>query len=76
MREVAGGKIGWLGRGTRPDLLFSQVELSTKFGKGKVSDLNQAAKLIRKVKEGESFIIIKNISNLEDWYVEVSTDHT
>ena len=39
LREVA-ARIGWLGRGTRPDILFSQVELSTKFGKDKVSDLN------------------------------------
>ena len=33
LKEVA-GRIGWLGRGTRPDLLFSQVELSTKFVTG------------------------------------------
>ena len=73
LREVA-GRIGWLGRGTRPELLFSQVELSTKFVNGKVSDLNQAAKLIRKVKGSESFVVIKNIGEVEDWCVEVSTD--
>ena len=26
----AAGKIGWLGRGTRPRILFAQVELSTR----------------------------------------------
>ena len=73
LREVA-GRIGWLGRGTRPELLFSQVEMSTKFVNGKVSDLNQASKIIRKVKGSECFIVIKNIGDVEDWCVEVSTD--
>jgi hypothetical protein len=31
----AAGKIGWLARGTRPDLVFSQVEMSTKHGRSK-----------------------------------------
>ena len=73
IRKVA-GKIGWLGRGTRPDLLFSQIEMSTKFVNGKVSDLNQAVKVIRKVKDSESFIMIKNIGPVKDWCVEVNTD--
>ena len=73
LRAVA-GKIGWLGRGTRPDLLFSQVEMSTKFVNGKVPDLNQAAKVIRKVKDSESYFVIKNIGDVKDWCVEVSTD--
>ena len=73
LKEVA-GMIGWLGRGTRPDLLFNQVELSTKFVTGKVSDLNQAAKIIRKVKNSECSITIKNLGDVKDWYVEESTD--
>ena len=73
LKDVA-DRIGWLGRGTRPDILFSQVELSTKFVTGKVLDLNQAAKIIRKVKDNECSITIKNIGDMEDWYVEVSTD--
>ena len=73
LKDVA-GRIGWLGRGTRPDILFSRVELSTKFVTGKVLDLNQAAKIIRKVKDNKCSITIKNIGDMEDWYVEVSTD--
>ena len=66
LKEVA-GKLGWLGRGTRPDLLFSQVEISTKFVTGIVSDLNYAAKMIRKVKDSECSIIIKNFGDEKDW---------
>ena len=33
MRRAA-GRLGWLGRGTRPDLLFNQIEISTKFVTG------------------------------------------
>ena len=40
LRKVA-GKLGWLGRGSRPDLTFAQVEMSTRFVNGKVKDLNQ-----------------------------------
>jgi hypothetical protein len=55
----AAGKIGWLARGTRPDLVFPQVEMSTKHGRSKVRDLIQASKLLRKVKDSESFFLIK-----------------
>ena len=72
--RAAAGKIGWLGRGTRPDLLFSQVELSTKFVNGKVADLVQASKVIRKAKDSECKIWISDIGNVEDWELELSTD--
>ena len=52
------GKIGWLGMGTRSVILFSLVEVSTRFVTGKVLDLNQAAKIIRKVKD---------IGDMKDW---------
>ena len=41
---------------------------------GKVSDHNRADKIIKKVKDRECSIIIKNIGDVKDWYVEVSTD--
>merc|ERR1711888_208196 len=48
--------------------------MSTKFVSGKVSHLNQAVKVTRKVKDSESYIMIKNIGTVKDWYVEVNTD--
>ena len=70
----AAGKIGWLARGTRPDLVFPQVEMSTKHGRSKVRDLIQALKLLRKVKDSESFFLIKGLGPVKDWKIEVSTD--
>ena len=49
LRKTA-GRIGWLGRGARPDLVFAQVEMSTRFLNRKVKDLVRASKLTRKVK--------------------------
>ena len=66
--------MGWLGRGSRPDLTFAQIEMSTKFVKGKVKDLNQAAKAVRKVKDSENFFFVKNLGPVDGWTVEVDTD--
>ena len=41
---------------------------------GKVSDHNRADKIIKKVKDRECSIIIKNIGDVKDWYVEVNKD--
>ena len=73
LRKVA-GKIGWLARGTRPDLAFHQVEISTKFLNGKVKDLVAASKLVRKVKGSKSKIRIPKLGPFDEWKVEVSTD--
>ena len=73
LRKVA-GKLGWLGRGSRPDLSFAQVEMSTRFVNDKVKDLNQAAKAARKVKDSDSFFLVKNLGPVEGWTIEVDTD--
>ena len=48
LRKTA-GRIGWLGRGARPDLVFVKVEMSTRFLNGTLKDLIRASKLTRKV---------------------------
>lgn len=73
LRKTA-GKVGWLGRGTRPDLMFSQVEMSTRFLSGKVEDLIQASKAIRRVKSRNSFLLFKNLGQIDGWIIEVYTD--
>ena len=73
IRQVA-GQIGWLARETRPDLSFAQVEISTKFGKGKVKDLVQAVKTLTRVKQNDSRLFISALGGVEGWKVEVSTD--
>ena len=74
MLRKSAGKIGWLGRGTRPDLVFAQVEMSTRFVNGKEKDLVRASKLMRKVKSSESTFLIRGLGPVEEWTVEVSTD--
>ena len=73
IRQVA-GQIGWLARETRPDLSFAQVEMSTKFVKGKVKDLVQAVKSITRAKQSDSRLTISALGPVEGWSVEVSTD--
>ena len=68
------GQIGWLARGTRPDLTFAQVEMSTKFLNGKVKDLNKAIKAVRKIPNNKSSYKIRNLGSCDEWQVEVSTD--
>ena len=43
-----------------PDLLFNQIDISTRFGKSLVGDLVQADKALGKVKSQNSFLKIKN----------------
>ena len=73
LRQMA-GQIGWLARGTRPDLTFAQVEMSTKFLNGKVKDLNKAIKAVRKIPNNKSSYKIRNLGSCDEWQVEVSTD--
>ena len=68
------GKVGWLARGSRPDLLFPQVEMSTKFVKGKVRDLLVAHKAMRRIQANQSAFQIKSLGAFSEWSVEVSTD--
>ena len=73
LRKCA-GKLGWLARGSRPDLIFSQIEMSTKFINGKVRDLIQASKVMRKVKSSEAFLLIRGLGPVSGWTIEVWTD--
>lgn len=70
------GQINWLVNGTRPDLAFQMIELSTKFNCAKLSHLKLAIKAVRKVKsecivnvfpklrleEGLSFVVFTDAS--------------
>ena len=73
MRQIA-GKVGWLGRGCRPDLVFPQVEMLTKFLNGTVQDLKQAIKVVRRAKEGANFFVVRDLGPVVNWTVELSTD--
>ena len=48
--------------------------MSTKFINGKVRDLIQASKVMRKAKSCVSFLMIKGLGPVTGWVIEVSTD--
>ena len=66
--------MGWLARGTRPDLIFSQVEMSTKSGRSQVKNLVQASKIVRKIRGSECSLFIRGLGGVENWRIELSTD--
>ena len=73
MRGIS-GKLGWLGRGTRPDLLFHQVECSTKFISGKVEDFKKAAKAMKNIPAHKNCIKYTSLGEEDGWSVELATD--
>jgi hypothetical protein len=68
------GKLNWAVQGSRPDMAFEMVELSTKFRNGTVQDLLRAVKSIRKLKEEESKIYFPKLGNIKSWRVVVYSD--
>ena len=69
------GKLGWLGRGTRPDLLQAQIEASSLVTKATVNDLKNLAKAVSRVREQRSIQTIPKLSSkVEDWQIRLYTD--
>ena len=74
LRQAA-GKAGWMAMGTRPDLCFTRLEMSTKFNQARVRDLISADKALRKIKNSESYYKIpSDLGTIEDWSLVLSTD--
>ena len=46
------GNINWITQGTRPDMNFNMIELSTKFQYAKVGHLLEAIKTLNHIKSG------------------------
>ena len=51
----------------RPDTMYAAKYLSTKYGKATKSDMKQAVKLVKKIKEIPNNIVIPNLGEPEDW---------
>ena len=68
------GRIHWAVQGSRPDLAFEMVELSTKLKKAKVSDLMKATKCIKKMKYDDSKILFPALNKSVEWRIIVFTD--
>ena len=69
------GKLGWLGRVTRPDLLQAQIEASSLVTKATVNDLKNLAKAVSRVKEQKSVQTIPKLARqVETWQLSLHTD--
>jgi len=74
MYRSLAGYINWIVHGSRPDLAFELMDLSTKFNKAKIVDLLQALKAIRKVKNQDSKIFFPNLGDHSSWRLLLFTD--
>ena len=63
-----------MAQGTRPELAYEVVELSSKFNKAVVSDLIGANKNLLKLKQLKSFIRFPNLGPSKDWKIVVFSD--
>ena len=60
LRELV-GRINWAVQGSRPDMAFEMVDLSTKFHGGTVEDLVRAMKAIRRLKMEDASVVFPNL---------------
>ena len=68
------GSMNWAVQGTRPDLVFDMVELSTKSRKGTVADLVRATKCVKKLKYDDSWLLFSSLMKNDPWRIIVFTD--
>ena len=68
------GKMNWVAYGSRPDVVFETIDLSTKLKCGTVSDLLRAIKVIRCIKQTESNVTFPRLMEIEAWKLLLYTD--
>lgn len=69
------GQINWVVQGSRPDMGFELIDLSTKLKQGNISDLSRAIKAVNRLKDIRSMISFPNLSrDVSDWKIVVFTD--
>ncbi|XP_053390666.1 uncharacterized protein LOC128553510 [Mercenaria mercenaria] len=69
------GQINWAVQGTRPDMAFELIDLSTKLKQATVGDLLRAVKVVNRLKDVRSFLSFPRLSsNVSDWRIVVFTD--
>ena len=61
------GKCNWAARGTRPDIAFEVIEMSTKFKQPKLEDLVRANKNIIRLKEGPAYVSFPDLGSIDKW---------
>ena len=60
------GRLNWAVQGSRPDMAFDMIELSTKLNEGMVEDLLHAIKVVGRLKEVESRLYFPVVSLIKE----------
>jgi hypothetical protein len=67
-------RLNWAVQGSRPDMAFEMISLSTKLKNGTVDDLLQARKVIRSLKQTEAIVHFPQLSQNMEWRIVLFTD--
>ena len=57
------GQLNWAVQGSRPDMAFELISMSTKLKQGNVSDLTRAIKIISRLKDTKSFMTFPRLDH-------------
>ena len=69
------GQINWAVQGTRPNMAFELIDLSTKLKERTIGDLSRAIKAVNRLKDIRSMISFPALSrNIDDWKIVVVID--
>jgi hypothetical protein len=68
------GCLNWVVQGTRPDLAFNLIELSTKFKNATVRDLVAVKKLVLKAKSSKTDVVFPDLGSVSKWRVVAYCD--
>ena len=68
------GRLNWLVQGSRPDIAYEMVELSTKLQRGKVKHLIRAMKCLRKLRDENASVKFSKLGPTHDWKMVLYTD--
>ena len=68
------GQLNWSVQGSRPDLSFDMIELSTKLKHGLVGDLMKAIKCTERIKSEKFIVKFNYVGDHKDWQLLVVTD--
>ena len=69
------GKLGWITRLTRPDLMFAQIEASSTVTKAEVRDLKNLDKALMRVADTKSELCVPKLEgDTSKWRIQLFTD--
>jgi len=68
------GKLNWLSNGTRPEMSFKTIDLSTKFAHATTAHLRDAVKTVKKLQVSEGHLVYPRLNGFQDVGLTVFAD--